>query len=433
MELALETVSKIDFEYMETLEKLTKIFKPTRYIKREHVPKYNKDGTLSKVSERIIKEIELVEYKQCKKTGKYTEYAYKEFNINSPADIVKRLKNFWHPIEFTPKGTPKVSEANLNTIKDSAPEDIKLIKKCKVLASRGTLIRSFIKATGEDGRVHGYVKTIGTASGRMSHSNPNTGNIPSKGLYGSVCREMFIAGEGRKIVGCDAAGIQLRGLAHYLQDDTLVEQILEGDIHVYLAQNIYELIPMDEPEPEKHKGRKTGKTCTYSILMGAGKGKIGALAGGDFSRGNQIFNQMAERLHGWSEFKQHIEKCARIKGYMVAIDGRRIPLKSAHYGMSTFLQSYETIIMKRAMVETYKKLSKMFVDVRDSIGRVSLADLNWQVAVVHDEFQWDCREEDAKTVGQVIKESIIEAAEYFKSYCPMDGEFMIGDSWKETH
>jgi len=268
--------------------------------------------------------------------------------------------------------------------------------------------------------VHGSVRSTGTVTGRMAHTAPNTGNIPSKGIYGEVCRQMYKVAEGRKLVGCDAAGVQLRALAHYLKDPILINQILEGDIHVYLAQNIYGLIPQDAEEPTHHKGRKTGKTCTYAILMGAGAKKIGSICGGDAKLGTKIFKQMEERLHGWKEFKQHIDKCARIKGCMTSLNGSSRLLKSSHYGMSVFLQSFEADVMKWAMCTAAERIKEAGLD-------------GFQVAVVHDEFQYDCAEEDADSIGKILRQSIIDAGVHYNSNCPLDGEYKIGNNWLETH
>lgn len=263
--------------------------------------------------------------------------------------------------------------------------------------------------------------SIGTATHRMAHRNPNTGNIPSKGLYGSVCREMYTVDKGRKLVGCDASNIQLRGLCHYMKDETLKYNILHKDMHYYFSQ-LYGLNPLDKDYDESNKdmvaGRKKGKTCTFAIIMGAGEARIGRLLG-SAKKGKEAFDNLRKNCKGWTKFKQELEYRAKI-GYFIGLDGRKIPLKNSHFAMSTYLQAFESVCMKWAMIEAYRRIKKAGLDA-------------FQVAVVHDEMQWDCAEKDAEAVGIILRQCIRDAGEHFNSFCPLEGEYKIGDNWLETH
>lgn len=416
-QLAIETKSKIDNEYFQIIEKFHELFPPRKVVVDTWTARRTKDGELTKVSKRIIGS-GIVEHV---KGDEYNHIEYKEFCIDSPKEIVERLKGYWNPVVLTPGGQPKVCEENLNTLVKDAPQELQLIKRCKVLKSRSTLIQSYFDACGDDGRVHGQVFSIGTGTHRMSHKNPNTGNIPSKGIYGEVCRQMFTVDKGRKLVGCDASNIQLRVLAHYLNDEELIYQIVHKDMHFYFSQ-IYGLNPKDvEYDENDHamvQQRKKGKTVTFAIIMGAGVGKIGSILGSR-DKGEAAFTGLKKSIKGWDKFKKEIEYRATI-GFFNGLDGRRIPLKSAHFGMSSYLQAGEAIIMKRAMVESFKEIKQKKLDA-------------FQVAIVHDEMQYDCAESCAKEVGEILKKHIIEAGEYYKLKCPLDGEYKIGKTWLDTH
>lgn len=421
-ELARKTKAEIDDKYFEIITKLQSIFPPRKVKKYDDTlwkVRLKADGTPTAVSQRILDEGNLEKVDD----GLYRRFKYewKEFNIDSPSEIVERLKGWWNPYELTPGGSPKVSLNNLKTLREDAPEELKLIKDCKVLKSRSTLIQSYFDACDDNGRVHGEVFSIGTATHRMAHRNPNTGNIPSKGLYGAVCREMYKVGEGRKLVGCDAANIQLRGLCHYMKDETLRYNILHKDMHYYFS-TLYGLNPADkeydESNPDMVAGRKKGKTCTFAIIMGAGVGKIGSILGSK-QKGIDAFNNLKKNCKGWSKFQKELEYRAAV-GYFTGLDGRRIPLKSAHFAMSTYLQSYEAICMKWAMIQAYERVKAAGLD-------------GFQVAVVHDEMQWDCAEKDAEAIGKILRQCIIDAGEHFKSFVPLDGEYKIGNNWLETH
>lgn len=417
VDLALTTKAAIDREYLEIIGKLQQVFPPRKVITGEWTAKRTKDGSMSKVSRRIIGSgcVEHIE------GDRYYKVEYKEFCIDSPSEIVARLEGYWKPYMLTPGGAPKVCEENLNTLKEDAPPELQLIKRCKVLKSRSTLIQSYLDACGDDGRVHGQVVSIGAGTHRMAHRNPNSGNIPSKGIYGEVCRQMFTVCPGRKLVGCDAANIQFRILAHYLKNDELIDQIVNKDMHYYFSQ-MYGLNPKDkEYDASDHDlvaGRKKGKTCTFAIIMGAGVGKIGQILG-SAEKGREAFDNLKKNIKGWTKFHKEIEYRAGL-GYFIGLDGRKVPLKSAHFGMSSYLQAGEAIIMKRAMVESFKEIKKKGLDA-------------FQVAVVHDEMQYDCAEDCAEEVGKILRSHIIEAGEYYKLCCPLDGEYVIGNNWLETH
>ena len=425
MEAALALKNKMMDEYFPLIQKLQEAFPPRKTLIGQYKARRKQNGELTAKSAEIVLRPTV---EPTDTPDLYNVYEFKEFIIDSPSEIRERMAPYWHPVIWnkpTKDGTvtAKVCDANLETVGEDAPEEIKNIVRCKILKSRSTLVQSFIDACWEDGRVHGDVISVGASSHRMAHRNPNTANIPSdKSLYGEECRALFRAPEGKVIVGCDLAGIQLRALAHYLKDPELINQILTGDIHVHMAK-IYGLIPedavYDETIKEHKMARKTGKTITYAILMGAGAGKIGQILGKDAKAGREVMDRMESGLHGWATFKANIETRAKL-GWFPALDGRRVKLINAHLGVSYYLQSFEQAIIKLAMYKYHQKLTKAGVYFK-------------QVSVVHDEFQVECNPEDAELVGKTIAESMKEAGEFFKVRIPIDGEYKIGLNWKETH
>lgn len=421
MDAAVELKNKMEAEYFQLIQKLQEAFPPRKVLVGQYKVRRRLDGSLTAKSAEIILRptVEATD-----EPDVYNIYEFKEFIIDSPSEIRERLAPYWHPVIWnkptkTGEVTAKVCDTNLETVGEDAPEAIKDIVRCKILKSRSTLVQSFIDACWEDGRVHGDVISCGASSHRMAHRNPNTANIASpKSLYGSECRALFKAPEGKVIVGCDLAGIQLRAMAHYCNDPELTKQILEGDIHIHMAK-IYGLIPEGADEAATKKGRTRGKTVTYAILMGAGAAKIGQLVGGDAKLGKDIMGRLEKGIHGWSKFKAQIESRAKI-GWFYALDGRRIKLPNAHLGMSFYLQSFEQAVIKLTMFRYQQRLLKLGVPFK-------------QVAVVHDEFQVECNEADAETVGKAIAESMTESGEKLKVRIRIDGEYKIGRNWLETH
>lgn len=425
LEAAMALKNKMMSEYFPLIQSLNDAFPPRKTLVETYQARRKKDGTLTAKSAEIISR-DCVEPTDT--PDLYNVYEYKEFMIDSPSEIRERLKGYWHPTVFnkpTKDGsvTAKICDKNLETISDDAPAAVKDIVRCKILKSRSTLVQSFIDACWEDGRVHGDVISCGASSHRMAHRNPNTGNIPSsKSLYGKECRELYRAPEGKRIVGCDASGIQLRALAHYVRDAELVKQITEGDIHVHLAK-IYGLmkpdVVYDENIPELKKARSTGKTITYAILMGAGPGKIGQILKADTDAGRKTMKNLEAGIHGWSKFKNEIDVRANI-GYFLALDKRRVALDNAHLGMSLYLQSFEQAVVKWVMWNAYIRLNRAGIKFK-------------QVAVVHDEIQYEVDEKDAEQVGQIVQQCFRDAGTFFNTFCPLEGEYKIGKNWEESH
>ena len=172
----------------------------------------------------------------------YTKIKLIEFNPGSRLQIADRLTKLygWKPEEFTESGQPKIDE----TILEALP-----YPPCKLLATRFMVEKRLGQLAEGDaawlklernGRIHGSVNTIGAVTGRCTHSSPNMAQVPSiKAPYGAECRELFCAPEGMVQVGCDASGLELRCLAHYMakwDGGVYAKVLLEGDIHTVNQQ-----------------------------------------------------------------------------------------------------------------------------------------------------------------------------------------------------
>jgi len=227
--------------------------------------------------------------------------------------------------------------------------------------------------------------------------------IPSDSLY----RQCFVVPEGYKLVGIDASGLELRMLAHYMNDAEYTDLILNGDIHTYNQQ----AAGLDT--------RPQAKTFIYAFLYGAGDAKIGSIVGGSSRKGAQLKERFLDSLPALSKL---INKVARqgISGSLPGLDGRRVLIRSEHAALNTLLQSAGAIIMKQALVIATQKLVTYGYPYK-------------LVAQVHDEFQVEVPEEYAQQVGAVFRNAIREAGRQLNLRCPLDGEFKVGNNWAETH
>jgi len=330
-----------------------------------------------------------------------------EFNISSRQQVAAKLIGLgWFPTVFTPTGQPCVDEGNLGKIKE-IPVALKISRYLK-LESRITDILGWFKALDTaTGRVHGWVNPNGTVTGRMTHSKPNMANIPRPPKeFGRIFRSCWTVPKGYKLVGIDASGLELRMLAHYMNDKDYIDEIINGDIHTTNQQ----LAGLES--------RDQAKTFIYAFLYGAGDEKLGSVAGGGRRVGSELKQSFLDNLPSLRTLKNSVTRKAAKSKFLKALDGRKLFIRSEHSALNMLLQGAGAIVMKKALVIFNNKLQGM--------------DANF-VVNVHDEFQVEVREDLAETVGNLGVESIIEAGKVLKLNCPLDGEYRIGDNWSETH
>jgi DNA polymerase I-like protein with 3'-5' exonuclease and polymerase domains len=337
----------------------------------------------------------------------FTKVKYQEFNLGSRQQIGERLINLgWKPKKCTDKGHVIVDEKVLSEIKD-IPE-AELIKEFLLLQKRVAMIESWIKAVREDGRVHGKVITNGAITSRMSHSSPNMAQVPAVySPYGKDCRELWVVPSGYKLVGVDASGLELRILSHYMNDKEYINEVINGDIHS-TNQTLAGL-----------ETRDIAKTFIYAFIYGAGNKKLGTICGRSESYGREIKNRFLKRLPSLAKLRTRVDKAVK-KGWLKGLDQRKLIIRQKHSALNTLIQGGGAIAMKKALVILSDYISQYKIDAIPVVN-------------VHDEFQYQVKEEQADRFGTLAVKSIVDAGEQLGLRCSLNGEYKIGNNWKETH
>ena len=349
-----------------------------------------------------------------------------EFNPASRDHIAERLKEKygWIPTEFTEKGKPKIDETVISKLDlTEAPllsEYLLVAKRISQLAE-GT--QAWLKNIGSDSRIHGGVNTNGAVTGRCTHYNPNVAQVPSVGTpYGEECRELFQPPEGYYQLGCDASGLELRCLAHYItkyDGGAYRDIILHGDIHT---------------ENQKNAGlatRNEAKRFIYAYLYGGGDELIGSLflpqdtPEKQKKHGRKIKTQFLNQTPALKALIEKVKDTARTRGYLRGLDGRYLHVRSEHSALNLLLQSAGALIMKKATIIMWQDFTWAGFTFGEEVG---------QMAHIHDEYQLAVRNDiDHEFIGEIATGAIRKAGEYFNFRCPLDGEYKIGANWKETH
>jgi DNA polymerase I-like protein with 3'-5' exonuclease and polymerase domains len=340
------------------------------------------------------------------KTGKRLKDDVEVFNPGSRQQIAKRLQEKgWRPTKKTEKGQVIVDESTLAGV--DIPE-ARAITEYLLIQKRVAMVESWIESVSNDNRIHGKVITNGAVTGRMTHHSPNMAQVPSVGSeYGVECRSLFTVEKGYKLVGCDAASLELRMLAHYMKDEQYAREIVEGDIHT------------KNQTAAGLETRAQAKTFIYALLYGAGPAKIGKIVGGSAAHGQKLIDTFLRNTPSLKRLRDKVEKLS-VQGSLPGLDGRRLFIRSSHAALNTLLQGAGAIVMKKALVLLDEQLRRYKLDAKFVVN-------------VHDEFQLEVKEEHAQRVGELAVDSIKKSGVVLGLRCPLDGEYKIGDNWCQTH
>lgn len=405
-------------------------------------PRYLKDGKVvtPKRDNKTLGYITGAEFQKVKLT---------EFNPGSRDHISLWLKAMyqWEPSEFTPDGKPKIDEQVLTQL--SYPE-VEYLKEYLMLDKRiGQLAegnQAWLKKD-TNGRIHGSVNTNGAVTGRMTHGNPNLAQVPavrsskqgilkgSSGGWGYECRSLFTVSRGKKLVGADAAALELRDLAGYMyayDGGKYAHIVVKGnkdegtDIHSVNAR----AIGLDPKQAYSGmSGRDIAKTWFYAFIYGAGDEKLGNILTGKKgeaakSAGMKSRSSFMKNLPALNTLVTRVKAAVKERGFLKGLDGRRLTVRSQHAALNTLLQAAGACQMKKALVILDASLQEASY----------LPGVNYEfVANVHDEWQIEVDESIADLVGKLAVEAIKKAGEVLNFKCPLDGEYKIGNNWSETH
>lgn len=380
--------------------------------------------------------------------GGYRVFDWVEFNLGSPPQRTEKLLALgWKPKEFTPitkkggGGNPKATDGGelvpslLQFVEESGIEEVRLIAQWMALQGRANALGNWIDLYNDKtGCIHGNLWLA--SSLRYRHDNPNTANIPSvrlrevvapdgtkeehpirgiEGYFTYEARDLWTHrgrnGE-RKLVGVDAKGIQLRCLAHYLDDPDFTAAILAKDPHA-ANRDAWGFTP-------DATGRRLAKTILYAIVMGAGDGRIASEAGISVKEAKAAKKLLFDRVPGLPALIKRLKSEFDKTGRITLCDGSKVAMKRDYTVVPYLLQGDESRIMKLAMIYIDKDVREQNLDVL-------------KVGDIHDEHQYDCAINDIDRFIDLCRGCFKRAGEFFKYKVPMDCDAKVGETWAETH
>ena len=345
-----------------------------------------------------------------------------EFNPSSRQMLAERLikKYSWKPTKLSPTGLPVIDEEVISEL--NYPEAPLLQRYFLVTKTLGQLAdgRNAWLKLENDSVIYGGVDTIGAVTGRCTHNSPNLAQVPSgHSAFGKECRELFKARKKYRFIGCDASGLELRMLAHYMNDEDYTHEILHGDIHT--ANQKAAGLPT----------RDNAKTFIYGFLYGAGDEKVGSITGKGSAEGKRIKAKFLKSLPKLAKLTKGVKQRISERGYLKGIDGRILKVREQYKGLNVLLQSAGAIVMKKALCILYDDcVSKGWI--KDN-WYLSDDNLIYFILNIHDEYQAEVKPEIVDEYKKLAVEAIKKAGLFFNMRCPLDGEAKEGENWYETH
>ena len=382
-------------------DEVHEVFKPLPTFVKQVCPKIKKDGAMSVVGLKFLGDSwEVV-------GGEFSRIDFPAFNLGSRQQIGRYLQYFgWKPKQFTETGQAIVDEAVLREVK-GIPQ-ASLIGEYLMIQKRIAQVQSWLDAVTDEGRVHGYVNPNGAVTGRMTHSSPNMGQVPAVySPYGKQCRDVWTVPKGYKLVGMDASGLELRMLAHYMNDEDYTNEILNGDIHTanQLAAGL--------------DTRDQAKTFIYAFLYGAGDAKIGSIVGGTKRDGKRLKDKFLANTPALGVLRERVGLAAG-RGYVYGLDRRRVAIRSEHAALNSLLQSAGAIVMKKALCLLNEYAILWGIDYK-ILGNI------------HDEIQTEVKQEKSEIFGRLATSCVEAAGQHYKLNCPLAGDYKVGNTWADTH
>jgi len=334
----------------------------------------------------------------------------KELNPTSRDHIAWILQTHcgWTPTLMTLKsGKPIIDETVLKDVgTDIALDFLKILELTKALGMISEGVNAWAKLVTKS-RIHHHC-SVATSTFRCAHRKPNLAQVPSDERF----RKLFTASPNHVMVGADLSGIELRMLAHYLaryDKGRYTEILLTGDIHAVNAEAI-------------GVSRRQVKTITYAFLYGAGNRKLGVSYDKQLNddeaakKGKEIREAYVAAIPGLKELLEAVHK-ASARGYVRGLDHRHILCDSRHKSLNYLIQGSSAILAKRWMV----------------LANENLPETARQLAFIHDELQFECKEKDKEDLKFLLELTATQAGEYYKMRCPVAAESKSGATWADVH
>ena len=378
---------------------------------------YLDEDELNEFGKELTKKIETI-------TKIIYEMAGEEFNINSPKQLGEILfEKMKLPVIKKTKSGYSTDVDVLEKLKKEDPIIEQILEYRQLNKLNSTYVeglKPYINSKTK--RIHSFFHQTITATGRISSTEPNLQNIPTRFELGKRIRKAFKPEEGKVYIDADYSQIELRVLAAISEDNHMIEAFIEGqDIHKQAASKVFKT-PIDEVTKEQ---RSNAKAVNFGIVYGISDFGLAGQLGISRKKAKQYIEEYLEQYSGIKKFMDNITEEAKEQGYVETLFHRRryIPeLKSNNYmvrqfgarvAMNTPIQGTAADIMKIAMIKVYNEIKNK--KLKSKI-----------VLQVHDEMMIEVPKEEIEEVKQILKKSMETAT---KLKVPLIADISVANNW----
>ena len=345
------------------------------------------------------------------------------FNINSPKQLGEVLfERLGLPSYKKTKTGYSTNAEVLEKLRSAHPIVDQVLQYRQYTKLKSTYVDGLLKEISPDGRVRTSFQMTVTATGRLSSTEPNLQNIPTRTELGSELRRMFAADPGKVLVDADYSQIELRLLAHISGDEAMREAFLSGeDFHTVTAAHVFG-VPVEEVTASM---RRAAKAVNFGIVYGISAFSLSQDLGVTVTEAKAYMDAYFARFPGVKDYMERVVAQAREQGYVETLMHRRRALpeiKSSNFNMRSFgervalnmpIQGTAADIIKLAMVRVHSRLAREGLAAR-------------LIMQVHDELIVECPEEEAPRVEALLQQEMQGVAELS---VPLLAEAHTGRNW----
>ena len=365
--------------------------------------------------------------------GKITELeqriydqAGETFNINSPKQLGTVLfEKMQLPHGKKTKTGWSTNADVLEKLRWQAPIVADVLQYRQYAKLKSTYADGLLKVIEPDGRIRTSFQMTVTATGRLSSTEPNLQNIPTRTEVGSRIRGMFVAAPGHVLVDADYSQVELRLLAHISGDEAMQQAFLSGqDFHTLTAAKVFHVAP----EEVTSRMRSSAKAVNFGIVYGISAFSLAQDIGVSVAEAKEYMERYFDTYRGVKHYMEQVVETARERGYVETLMHRRraLPeLKSSNFNMRSFgervalnmpIQGTAADIMKLAMVRVEQRLQAEGLAAK-------------LIMQVHDELIVECPEGERETVQRLLEE---EMSGVVRLSVPLPAQAHSGKTWLEA-
>jgi DNA polymerase I len=349
------------------------------------------------------------------------------FNINSPKQLGDVLFNKMllpKPMKYGKGKVVSTAQDVLEELAEQHPVPALVLEYRQLAKLKSTYLDSLPQLTDNQGRVHTTFNQVGTATGRLSSTNPNLQNIPIRTALGREIRAAFIPAPGNVLMSADYSQIELRLMAHFSQDPLLLDAYRTGkDIHTLTASEVFGV----DPATMEKETRARAKAVNFGIVYGISPFGLAAQLNIDQKTAKQYIETYFDRYKGVQRFIEETLETVRrdqaVKTYFGRI--RPIPdIQSRNPNMRGFAERTAINTPLQGTAADLIKLAMLKIDqlIRD---RKLKSQMTLQV---HDELLFDVVPEEVEELRELVKREMEHVAEFS---IPIVADVGIGQNWRD--